>query len=437
MKGFGLGRSALSGCIAAAALAGCGGLQSPFAAMGAMPQTANAEQSAEPLNGQNFRVIYTFTGGADGSGPHLFTTLTMNAAGDLFGAAAGGTGSGCDGACGVVYEMTPAAKGKWTESVLFDFSGYYVDGEPVTSVAMDGKGDIFGGAIGGKQGYGDLVYELTPGRGGWSYTNVHDPGTSVGLIADAQGKNFYAPFGDSIGDLSPAGSGWKITTLYEFCPGGWKCVDGDRPLVPLSWDAKGNLYGTTYSGGLVNFKECGGYCGVAFEMARNRHGAWKYHVLHRFGSFNGDGVVPYGQLTVDASGNVFGTTTHWGPHERGTVFKLTPTRGGRWRETVLYGFPAQCNCDSPGGNLVLDKTGNVYGTAATFQQCLIGGNGCGLVFKLAPQKRGRWKFSVEHLFRGPDGEFPNGLTLDSAGRLYGTTMLGGEYDLGVVFEIRT
>ena len=186
-------------------------------------------------------------------------------------------------------------------------------------------------------------------------------------------------------------------------PGGWKCVDGDRPLVPAQLGREGqSLPGTTYSGGLVNFKECGGYCGVAFEMARNRHGAWKYHVLHRFGSFNGDGVVPYGQLTVDASGNVFGTTTHWGPSREGDRLQADAYAGRpRWRETVLYGFPAQCNCDSPGGNLVLDKTGNVYGTAATFQQCLIGGNGCGLVFKLALSEKGALEVQRGALISGP------------------------------------
>jgi hypothetical protein len=422
-------------CIGGALLliAGCGGSQSGIGAPGVLRQ--NSVKSESPLYDGNFKVLYNFTGGSDGSGPALFAALAMSRTGNLFGAAAGGTGSGCNGPCGVVFEMTPGANGKWNESVLFDFSGYYVDGEPVSSLALDSKGNLYGAAIGGKQGYGALIYQLTPGSGGWTFNIIEDPGTDIGLIADAAGKNLYGFFGDLIKELSPDPTHWTQKKLHNLCPTGWKCREGDQPLVPLSWDAKGNLYGTTYSGGLVNYKDCGGYCGVAFQLTPNGDGTWKYHLLHLFGSFNGDGVVPYGGLTVDTSGNVYGTTTHRGPYERGTVFKLSHTTGDRWKETLLYGFPAECNCAAPGSNLVFDKAGNLYGTAATFVPCIVGGNGCGLVFRLTPEKSGNWKFSVVHLFRGPDGEYPNGLTLDNNGRLYGTTTLGGSHDVGVVFEI--
>jgi hypothetical protein len=65
----------------------------------------------------------------------------------------------------------------------------------------------------------------------------------------------------------------------------------------------------------------------------------------------------------------------------------------------------------------------------------VGGSGCGLVFKLTPQKNGAWKYSLVNRFRGPDGEYPNGLTMDGRGNLYGTTSLGDTYNYGVVFEI--
>lgn len=70
-----------------------------------------------------------------------------------------------------------------------------------------------------------------------------------------------------------------------------------------------------------------------------------------------------------------------------------------------------------------------------FVPCIGGGNGCGLIFKLAPHTTGQWHFSVAHLFRGPDGQYANGLTEDSLGALYGTTTLGGSANAGVVFEI--
>ena len=69
-----------------------------------------------------YEVIYIFPGGSHGSGPNLFDALAIDAKGNLYGAAAGGTGTGCDGPCGVVFEMTPGANGKWRENVLFDFS---------------------------------------------------------------------------------------------------------------------------------------------------------------------------------------------------------------------------------------------------------------------------------------------------------------------------
>jgi uncharacterized repeat protein (TIGR03803 family) len=139
---------------------------------------------------------------------------------------------------------------------------------------------------------------------------------------------------------------------------------------------------------------------------------------------------------VDASGNVCGTATEGGgPDNRGTVFKLTQTPGGNWKETIFYDFPNACNCAGPGGNLVFNKAGNLYGTAGSDEQCVGGGYGCGVVFKLTPQTNGTWKYGLVHLFRGPDGEYPNGLTMDSKGNLYGTTTLGGAYNYGVVFEI--
>jgi hypothetical protein len=375
-----------------------------------------------------YKVIYNFSGGSHGSGPNLFDALAIDAKGNLYGAAAGGTGTGCDGPCGVVFEMTPGANGKWRENVLFDFS--VKNGEPNTSLALDRQGNLYGGAIGGKQGYGDLLYQLTPRTGQWNFDVVEDPGISIGLIADAEGKNLYGFFGDWIEELSHGADGWTQTVLYEFCRKG-NCQTGDQPLVPLSWDAKGNLYGTTYSGGF-SYPQC--YCGVAFQLTPNSGGTWTYHRLHVFGTFKNDGRYPYGGLTVDASGNVYGTATDGGPNERGTVFKLTQTTGGRWNETIIYGFPAECTCGVPGNNLVFDKAGNLYGTAATFEQC-DGGYNCGVVFKLTPQTNGTWKYSLVHLFRGPDGEYPNGLTMDSKGNLYGTTTLGGTYNYGVVFEI--
>jgi uncharacterized repeat protein (TIGR03803 family) len=168
-------------------------------------------------------------------------------------------------------------------------------------------------------------------------------------------------------------------------------------------------------------------------MTPNGNGAWAYHVLHRFGSFKKDGLFPWGGLVVDKSGNAYGTTIAGGPHAFGTVFKLTPTSGGGWKQTLLYGFPDLNLGAHPWGNLVFDKAGNLYGVANGGSAC--GSYFCGEVFKLTPQTSGKWKYSVVHAFKGPDGAYPYGVVIDKKGNLFGTAWGGGTYDHGVVFEI--
>jgi uncharacterized repeat protein (TIGR03803 family) len=253
----------------------------------------------------------------------------------------------------------------------------------------------------------------------------------VGLIPDRTGDLYgYIGLGEygegAISELSPGSSGWTLTELYSFCIKS-SCPDGDYPVAPFSWDSKGNLYGTTYDGGYP-YPKCS--CGVAFQMTPNGDGTWTYHVLHRFTHGN-DGGFPLGSVTVDASGAVYGTTTHGGHYGNGNVFKLTPTTDGHWKLTVVYGFPDASDGAVPSGDLVFDKAGNLYGTAGS-TAC----NGsCGVIFKLSPQKNGKWNYSVLHRFSMTDGDYPNGLTRDSEGNLFGTTTGGGKYGYGVVFEI--
>lgn len=275
------------------------------------------------------------------------------------------------------------------------------------------------------------MFELTPGSPQWTFNPIWPLGCigPVGLITDTAG-DLYGEFGNGttggISELSPTPSAWVYTNLYEFCPSGSDCRDGITPLAPFSWDSNGNLYGTTYDGGYP-YPKC--YCGVAFQMTTNGDGTWTYHVLHRFTDGN-DGGHPYGSLTVDASGPAYGTTTYGGPHGNGNVFKLVQA-GRRWNLTVLYGFPNPDNGFAPGNDLAFDKAGNLYGTAGT-PAC---NGGCGVIFKLSPQKNGTWSYSVLHRFDMTDGNYPNGLTMDSEGNLFGTTTGGGKYGYGVVFEI--
>ncbi len=373
-----------------------------------------------------FRVLYNFTGGADGGGPVLFAALAIDKAGNLVGptAAGGYVGGDCPYGCGTVFEMSRGGSGKWSESVLFEVTDPMTQGYIYSPLALDAQGDVYG------CNYSGPMFELTPGTGQWTFNAIWQYGCDypVGLILDDAG-DLYGNFGNDetggISELSPSPDGWVYTDLYSWCQQ-QGCPDGVTPLAPFSWDAKGNLYGTTYSGGDPHCN-----CGVAFQVTPNGDGTWTYHVMHRF-SYHKDGGDPYGSLTVDASGNAYGTTTHAGPYGDGNVFKLTPTKDGRWKLTVLYGFRNYKKDGlAPGSDLVLDKAGNLYGIAGS-----INCNGtCGLIFKLSPQTNGKWKYSVLHRFNLSDGDFPNGLTADSQGHLYGTTRLGGKYGYGVVFEI--
>jgi hypothetical protein len=367
-----------------------------------------------------FNVLYNFTGGSDGGNPILFATLAADKQSNLYGATYRG-GTGCGGVgCGVAFRTSRAADGKWGESVLFDMAD--TEGGFDSHLTLDSRGNLYGCTA--RTG---PMFELTPGSPQWNFNPIWPSGCDgpVGLIFDGAG-NLYGGFGNAtsggVSELSPTPNGWVETTLYEFCQQ-QGCPDGFMPLAPFSWDSKGNLYGTTYSGGDARCN-----CGVAFQMTP-ADGTWTYRVMHRF-SYRSDGADPYGSLTVDSAGNAYGTTTHAGPHGNGNVFKLTPTNGG-WKLTVLYGFPNENNGTTPGSNLVFDKAGNLFGIAGS-PAC----NGlCGVIFKLSPQKNGEWTYSVMHRFDGTDGDFPNGLTMDSQGNIFGTTQAGGKYGYGVVFEL--
>ncbi len=159
--------------------------------------------------------------------------------------------------------------------------------------------------------------------------------------------------------------------LHNFGQNG---TDGYYPAAGLIWDAAGNLYGTTLSGGRS---------GTVFELSPTTGGGWTETVLYSFCSRNGctDGNTP-GTLVFDAAGNLYGTTAYGGTYNDGTVFELSSAGGGAWTETVLYAFCSQNLCRDgsvPAAGLIFDAAGNLYGTTSGGQY-FYGGT----VFELTP-----------------------------------------------------
>ena len=287
---------------------------------------------------------------------------------------------------------------------------------------------------------GSCIVTVTSGTQNSNYAVIYSflggtDGTDPwgGLIEDLQG-NLYGT--TSRGGASGYGTVFKVdttgkeTVLYSFTGG----VDGGLPYASLVEDSLGNLYGTTFGGG-VSGK------GTVFKL----NSSGKETVLYSFTN-GADGGEPLGQLVMDAEGNLYGTASgggnpacynaHDGDYGCGTVFKVD-TSGN---QTALYSFTGTAGDGAnPFGALVLDAQGNLYGTTGfggTSSCSLDGSNGCGTVFKVDSTGKG----TVLHSFTGTggDGEYPSysGLVQDSQGNLYGGSG-GGTYGLGVVFKVDT
>src|SRR5271165_1123194 len=344
-------------------------------------------------------VIYSFGQYADGR--YSASTPIFDAAGNLYGTSSQGglPGEPYFNTNGTVYELSPGTGGTWTETVLYNFGTVAGDGaNPSGSLTFDAAGNLYGtAATGGAHSVG-IVFELSPGAG--------------------------------------PGGAWTEKVLYSFQGG---AADGANPeRVTLVWDAKGNLYGTTKFGGAYGSGTTGG---TVFELSPGTGGAWTEKLLYSFGSGT-DAAEPVAGVTLDAAGNLFGTTLVGGIYGDGAVYELSPAIGGTWTEKVLHSFNENgVDGKNPYDPVIFDPQGNLYGTT-------YGGganpNFLGTVFELSPSANGEWTEQVIHTCTGdpygtapvPDGDFPyGGLVFDAAGNLYGTASGGGFAGHGGVYEM--
>jgi uncharacterized repeat protein (TIGR03803 family) len=367
-------------------------------------------------------VVYSFNqqnnGAANPTGG-----LLMDKEGNLYGATQSGA----------VFEFSPNGSGGWNYTTLCNCPYPAVFG----SLVMDQAGNLYGSTFEGN------VIEYSLGESGvWNARVIYtfQNGTPSPVILDAAG-NLYGVAASGVNgfvfELSPSSSDtWTFSHLHDFSgsDGSASANAAGGMLGGLIMDSAGNLYGTTWTGGVIS--KCTGGCGVVFEL-KNESGAWSETVLHRF--HGSDGMNPDAALLMDVSGNLYGTTTAGGAHGFGVVFKVT-VESGQGQTTSIHSFSSGHGDGAyPNSALTMDASGNLYG--ATYSgggssECNVENDtGCGIVFQLTKTSNA-WKESVLHDFSGKqDGAFPGALTLDADGNLYGLAQNGGAYFGGLLFKV--
>lgn len=442
---------------------------------------------------QSETVLYTFQLGTDATSPQ--SSLVADGKGNLYGAGdTGGSGScnGIVGNCGAIFRLSPptASGGSWTEAVIYNFGSNANDGYfPADGLIFDQQGNLYGttvlGGSGTCAGGCGTVFELSPpstSGGPWTETILHNFHGGAGdganpfarLVFDAQGNLYGTTKGGGSGfcsgypglcgtvfRLSPPvrkGGSWKNRILHSFGNG----YDGISPVSPLLVDDAGVLLGTTSQGGA---QACGsgGFqngCGVVFQLTPppTASGQWT-EILYKIPSQQ-RGAFIYGGLARAHNGKLYAAAVAGGTGQCmdelgftvgcGVVFELTPPAPGshNWHASTIYNFTGLGDGAEPMSSLVVDKSGNIYGSAVAgggLGVCppgIIHVRTCGTVFRLTPptSSGGAWTETTVHAFAGgTDGAMPYGSVILDKDVIYGTTFGGGGCNnfggCGTVFEI--
>jgi uncharacterized repeat protein (TIGR03803 family) len=379
-------------------------------------------------------ILHSFNGNNENDGNEPVGPVIFDSDGNLYGTTFNGGLYGW----GTVFKLSPGTGG-WSETTIFNFNGVGA-AWPSSRLTFDAAGNLYGTTFFGGLMNDGVAFKLAPlSDGPWSFSGLHDfspyghDGTypRSGLIFDKLGNAYGTTTGGgthgngTVFQLTPnAEGGWNENILHSF-----NDTDGWQPTAGLAMDDAGNLYGTTGFGG--SSSACDSGCGVVFEVSPNAEGGWSEKVIFNFNSTNG--ASPFTPLTIDAAGNLYGTTGAGAPYGLGNVFELSHA-SGEWKQTILHNFNSSgTDGSSPFGFLALDASGNVFGVTG------YGGTyGVGTVFELSAQPNGKWSETILYNFdsNGSGGYYPgSGPVLDSSGNLYGTTENGGTYGDGTVYEI--
>jgi uncharacterized repeat protein (TIGR03803 family) len=280
--------------------------------------------------------LYEFRGGTDAE--QAGTGVIFDSAGNLYGSAGGGCIVECDG---TIFKLSPNSDGTWTESIIYTFPGGTDGGFP-SALAFDAASNLFGTTFSGGPKDSGTVFEMTQ--------------SSSGL--------------------------WAKQILYSFTDG----LDGGFPSSGVTLDSVGSLYGETYDGGSFACPESG--CGVAYRLTFDS-GKWKLRVVHTFNGFDGSkGSQPTGGLTFDAEGNLYGTTSGGGNlacnngNGCGTVFELSPNSRGGFAFRLVGTFDGTSGTD-PNYGVIVDA-GSLYGTTFAGGNPKCTPTGCGVAFAITP-----------------------------------------------------
>jgi uncharacterized repeat protein (TIGR03803 family) len=373
---------------------------------------------------QTFTELYAFNSAGDLSdGGWPKAGVIRDAAGNLYGTTFfGGLGTGCDidvAGCGIVFKIDSGGN----ETVFHAFGGTQDGWNPTAGLILDSAGNLYGTTLlGGAHGFG-VVFKLDS-SGNETILHSFSRGTdganaNAGLSQDTTG-NLYGTtqYGGRGCSRHGCGTVFRITqsgdetVLYRF-----RGIDGASPLGGVAVDGSGNVYGTTWLGGLYGF-------GTVFKVDTNGHET----VLHNFSAAS-DGANPMGSFVLDAAGNIYGTTSAGGNSYFGTLFMMDPAGD----ETVLHNFTGGTDGAYPYSNLILDAQGNLYGTTSQGGCC-----GQGTIFQFSSGiLKTLYSFSATINGLNSDGQNPmGGVTADANGNLYGTAVSAGFWGWGSVFELQ-
>jgi hypothetical protein len=388
----------------------------------AFPCEAAAKASEKVIYSFNVRHFYPRAG------------LVSDSQGNLYGVASGTLN---DFGCAAAFELSPDSSGTWVETTIYSFTGCGTSGlTPAGPLAMDKGGNLYG--IEYSFSASAVLFELKKDSSGtWRFGIVHtfanpEGGPLADLTWDSEGNLYGATssgFSGSEGEvfeLSPLPNGaWTETVLYSF-----PAPDGvGYPQGGVTFDTNGNLYGSAFFG----VGGSGSY-GAVYELSPQASGLWTFTVIHNF-TGGLDGSFPSSKMTFDPSGNLYGQGQN--QSFANDIFELSPTSGGQWILNIVHVFTSGADGAGAEGVLAVDAKGNLYGNS---YEGGLGCNGslCGIVYELLPQPDGTWKEAILHPFESADdGSEPLGsVLLDSSGNLFGTTSYGGgRVGYGTVYEI--